>query len=801
VASQRIDKGRLIFVERPLVALQSLGNPAWVCHACKAFVGGPHAALSIIANRMYPELTSTDSNANEEDGDGDGDDHSGSWKVVPCRHACGQVYCSKECEQDFWEARHQYLCTGLIGEECESTTAGMEQHPLIQFKQHAVTTNEIFLLVAEWMVAEYAHVQEQKKHKEAPYPWIQPSDTFLSAANHNNNPFDDFLMEPWWDVEEVSHDDHDDDAEATKDILKKLCQEASRCWQQHWEMLLPAKNNTHPDAALDVNQSPLHMAKIIGACELNSIGIRRRNPLCRDIFSRELRLQRKRELLACLEQAGMLEQPTNTSNSEDHDGAQGTYHATGTEKDDNMVGGKGEDEGYSDDAVAGFLAGLDIFEEETIIKRQSNEATVKDRGTEAIDGGDMFHSTSTEDDGEDDDDDDDGHQHGNQDHDDLDTIFNPLDGTAMYALCCKMNHSCDPNVVVLYKTGGWGPLHPLVAHAVALRDIQEGEELCISYIDSGAPLEKRQEAVAHYGFTCGCVKCEKEKAAAGRCDSSRPTEVDSMVDDADPSGDGFLFGSDDSEDDGEGNKSFDAETNNQEPDLAHGEDSLALQLNRLDKVLNHSSMGTISLQDMAQASTFVIQTAKGAGEDLQGGHLGADLDGLLRQNVFAVRERDYVLAKAVGAELERTLFSVLKKECNWPCLAYRKAYWCAAVCAAVGFAHIGSFLPAMRYLDRAIILGLNRDSVNEFFSYVEYHASQIAIGPCLPSLNRSYIQDYGSPKFEACLSEKSLSKPIAFAVDEQAIADERSTLSCISKGKAVVIRQYASAWPAVHKWR
>jgi hypothetical protein len=126
VAACTIPKGRLIFCERPLVALQSLGNPVLVCHHCRAFVGGPQTALHLVATRHRSTTTT---------------------EMIPCRYECGQVYCSAACEQDFWQDRHQYLCTGRIQEE------DAVHHPLVEYKQHAVATNEIFLLVAEWMVA------------------------------------------------------------------------------------------------------------------------------------------------------------------------------------------------------------------------------------------------------------------------------------------------------------------------------------------------------------------------------------------------------------------------------------------------------------------------------------------------------------------------------------------------------------------------------------------------------------------------------------------------------------------------
>jgi len=51
---------------------------------------------------------------------------------------------------------------------------------------------------------------------------------------------------------------------------------------------------------------------------------------------------------------------------------------------------------------------------------------------------------------------------------------------------------------------------------VALRRIEEGEEVVISYIEEeGAGLGERRERLAEYGFVCRCARCEAEEAAAG----------------------------------------------------------------------------------------------------------------------------------------------------------------------------------------------------------------------------------------------------------------------------------------------
>ena len=108
-----------------------------------------------------------------------------------------------------------------------------------------------------------------------------------------------------------------------------------------------------------------------------------------------------------------------------------------------------------------------------------------------------------------------------------------LDGTALYSYICCMNHSCDPNVMVLYYPPSYvdkslhksNPLEeyaktpedkiqstrPLVATVIAIKDIQSGEELLHSYVDRYMLKEERQAALVDYGFKCECSKCLLEE--------------------------------------------------------------------------------------------------------------------------------------------------------------------------------------------------------------------------------------------------------------------------------------------------
>lgn len=63
--------------------------------------------------------------------------------ITPCFHSCGELYCCSNCRDAHWSTSHCLLCTGLIPDD------EAETHPLVQFKVHAVQTNEIFLLCGE----------------------------------------------------------------------------------------------------------------------------------------------------------------------------------------------------------------------------------------------------------------------------------------------------------------------------------------------------------------------------------------------------------------------------------------------------------------------------------------------------------------------------------------------------------------------------------------------------------------------------------------------------------------------------
>ncbi|XP_015262358.1 PREDICTED: histone-lysine N-methyltransferase SMYD3-like [Gekko japonicus] len=73
-------------------------------------------------------------------------------------------------------------------------------------------------------------------------------------------------------------------------------------------------------------------------------------------------------------------------------------------------------------------------------------------------------------------------------------------GVGLYPSMSLLNNSCDPNCVIVFE----GP--QLYLHSI--REIQIGEELTISYIDTMMPsTERQQQLKRQYCFECDCLMC------------------------------------------------------------------------------------------------------------------------------------------------------------------------------------------------------------------------------------------------------------------------------------------------------
>jgi len=78
-------------------------------------------------------------------------------------------------------------------------------------------------------------------------------------------------------------------------------------------------------------------------------------------------------------------------------------------------------------------------------------------------------------------------------------------GCALSVLMGWHNHDCMPNAEANVDAAGSVTMR-------ALRDIAEGEEVTISYIDANADYDERRKILAlHYGFECRCSRCTLEQ--------------------------------------------------------------------------------------------------------------------------------------------------------------------------------------------------------------------------------------------------------------------------------------------------
>ncbi|KAI1145902.1 hypothetical protein F4825DRAFT_466976 [Nemania diffusa] len=72
-----------------------------------------------------------------------------------------------------------------------------------------------------------------------------------------------------------------------------------------------------------------------------------------------------------------------------------------------------------------------------------------------------------------------------------------------YPDVARLNHDCRPNVHYRITNA--------TITALAARDIQQGEELAVSYVDVFLPSRERKERIRGWGFECKCALCQGPK--------------------------------------------------------------------------------------------------------------------------------------------------------------------------------------------------------------------------------------------------------------------------------------------------
>jgi len=785
VASQNISKNELIFVERPLLSLQSIGNAhrgALCCRFCRAFVGGPDSALMVASGELNREnVWDYYRNHHEHDYgiEGTDDPSKEACKMHACRNDCGEIFCSRDCEEKHWCCGgHDLLCTGLIPdpEDVPEDYADSHDlmHPVLKFKVHAVQSNEILLMVAD-LVASVVSLRRQQialNLNKKEYSCIEEV-----TLEELMEPYLDFTLVPWWEVATdpiISDPSKLQECVELNRTLRELCSTSSKLLYDAF-MAVDGDDEFHKTLCLAMKecQEKYHLfseeffGKIIGSFEQNAIGIRARNPLCRDILENsELRIRRHREIVKCIELAEMIGDDQD-ERSEEEGSAPDTQNLPSNE---NIIDEE-EDRNYSVDDIANFLSGLFLDEQGMAVTREINsESNENDCNSDEQQLGD-----------------------------DLDLLFTPLDGTCMFQTTCKMNHSCNPNVVARYSyscSGGgefarWGQDFPLVVQCVALRDILEDEELCISYINHDASFEDRQKELSHYGFKCMCDKCCRDEVAFG--------EEPVQSDDKDKNFEYDIFGgNDENENDDVDNDDLSKTINDTD-----GEQKLCLRVKELDQVLGKNKIGLIPASIVGQALSFVNRIAS---QTLKDPFWVDSLDEyikvkhLLGDVIKGLSDVQNCCLKKTAAFGERLTMSILKKSGEWPHSAVRESHACFCISSAICYAQDGNFLPAIKMLDKAAIFGLPREMIHRFYEYVEHHSSKISCTHNeISRVPRICIHDYNLVDIQRQVLQIGLVSPIEYPVKELCHTIMAKEFSVGSE--PFVIRQYASEWPAVLKWR
>ncbi|KAI1407611.1 SET domain-containing protein [Hypoxylon sp. FL1857] len=86
---------------------------------------------------------------------------------------------------------------------------------------------------------------------------------------------------------------------------------------------------------------------------------------------------------------------------------------------------------------------------------------------------------------------------------------------ALYPKVARVNHACRPNAFIRFTPSS------LAVSIVALKDIEPGEEITITYVPMGKTREERQAGLLKWGFNCTCSLCTASKAERAASDYRR----------------------------------------------------------------------------------------------------------------------------------------------------------------------------------------------------------------------------------------------------------------------------------------
>lgn len=273
-AESDIEEGDVIFTEMPLVAMQHVENAARVrvCDVCFRHVGSLHAQLRLllgsdagVADELVPAALPC-----AEDG------FRACPEPHPCRHACGTLYCGAACEAAGWDVGHALLCPAApagaepgggagdsAGAGSGSSAAAAGPAPpraelLARFRDHALGSNEIFLLAAKASAHACARYVRARGDWEAAW-----------------EPFAQFEQPLWWEAVAFPADSPAEDEASFRAQMREV---AAESWRLLRAALLGA--GAHGGGgAVELARAPLLSdggalyARLVGMFERNNCSV------------------------------------------------------------------------------------------------------------------------------------------------------------------------------------------------------------------------------------------------------------------------------------------------------------------------------------------------------------------------------------------------------------------------------------------------------------------------------------------------------------------------------------------------
>ena len=436
-------------------------------------------------------------------------------EVVACEAGCGAVYCSLKCRARAYEGHHRLLCPGSP----DAQRTDPHRRALALFEAHAHSTHESFIMVAK--IIARALIQASEAEADADESSATPeaaagagAETGVGAAKCDAEcqgdgdtstassckstregadavaqalrPFLQFVTFSWWDLVVTGV------PEAKRDLH---LQTASEILQESLQLLrLGLKPHLKGTAEL-LLQPPCYSA-LLGMLEVNNISLDVVSPINRYMVQvdqlppreRGPVVQRLRPLIELAQHLHDVQYPPVYMEWDVVETAgAGAGCNSGTGKPERHAGGD-RSTGKNGDPESCPAADADGPSDadsniQPPLGTPSSASATPDTATSI--SSTSLHSSSTP-------------IHFESD------IFPSFQGAALFALVASMNHSCEPNVVVHYDRDH-------TARVKCVRPVQEGEELCNSYVNEALEWALRQAKLWDYQFQCECPKCRAQR--------------------------------------------------------------------------------------------------------------------------------------------------------------------------------------------------------------------------------------------------------------------------------------------------